>query len=73
MKYKNILKIKNRKKFLKELEEDKRRNFESNMKFVELYALWLKRTSNKDWSKQQKMIIDEVYKSNRYMRLKPAN
>lgn len=72
MKYKNILKIKNKKRFLKQLEESKRQNFESNMKFVELHALWLKRTSNREWSRRQKIIIDEVYRSNRHMKLKPA-
>jgi|GEM_PF-2173098 hypothetical protein len=70
MKYKNILKIKNKKRFLKGLEESKRQNFENNMKFVELHALWLKRTSNKEWSKRQKIIIDEVYKANRHLKIK---
>jgi hypothetical protein len=43
------------------------------MKFVEWHALWIKRTSNKEWGKKQKIIIDEIYKSNRHMQLKPAN
>lgn len=73
MRYKNILKIKNRRRFIKELEESKRQNFKNNMKFVEWHALWLKRTSNKEWGKRQKIIIDEIYKSNRHMRLKSAN
>jgi IS5 family transposase len=73
MKYKNILKIKDRKRFLKELEDSKRQNFVDNMKFVEWHALWIKRTSNKEWGKKQKIIIDEIYKSNRHMQLKQAN
>lgn len=68
----NILGIKNRKKFLKELNLSKKQNFENNMKFVRLYAEWLKRTSNKEWSRQQKRIIDEVYKGNRRLKINPA-
>lgn len=66
---KNILGVKNRKKFLKELEESKKQNFEDNLKFVKLYAEWLKRTSNKDWSKRQKFLIDSIYKRNRHLKL----
>lgn len=51
-------------KLLKELAQEKKRNFESNLNFVIFHAKWLKRTSNRDWSKQQKKIIDEVYKAN---------
>ncbi len=72
MKGKGILKIKNRRAFLKSLALSKKRNFENNMKFVKLRALWLKRTSNKEWSERQKLIIDEVYKSNRYAKIKSS-
>lgn len=68
--YKNLLKIKNRKRFLEELDESKRRNFDDNLKFVKLRAEWLKRTSNKEWSRRQKMLINEIYRSNRHMKLK---
>ncbi len=66
----SILGIRDSKKFLKELEESKKKNFEDNMRFVEFRALWLKRRSNRDWSRRQKMIIDQVYRSNRHMRIK---
>ncbi len=59
------------KKLLKELALEKKRNFEDNLSFVRLHAAWLRRISNKEWSKQQKRIIDEVYKSNRKLRIKP--
>lgn len=66
------LKIKNRKAFLKALEDDKRRNFEDNLKFVKLRAEWLKRTSNREWSKRQKLLIDSIYRSNRHLKLNSA-
>jgi hypothetical protein len=72
MKGKGILKIKNRRAFLKALALSKKQNFENNMKFVKLRALWLKRTSNREWSERQKLIIDEVYRSNRYARIRPS-
>ncbi len=56
-------------KLLEELAKEKRRNFESNLKFVILHAEWLKRTSNREWSRQQRRIIDEIYKGNRKMRI----
>lgn len=56
-------------KLLKELAEEKKRNFKSNLEFVVLHAKWLNRASNKDWSKQQKKIIDEVYKGNRKLHI----
>ncbi|MCL5106065.1 MAG: hypothetical protein M1331_01540 [Candidatus Marsarchaeota archaeon] len=52
-------------KLLKEIALEKKRNFEDNLKFVIFRAKWIMRKSNKEWSKRQKIIIDEVYKSNR--------
>ncbi|UCE37227.1 MAG: hypothetical protein JSW00_17410 [Thermoplasmata archaeon] len=43
---------------LKELEEDRKRNFEERLKFIDLYVEWLKKTPNEVWSKQQKELID---------------
>ena len=45
---------------LKELEEDKRRNFEERLRFIDLYVEWLKKTPNKVWSRQQKELIDGI-------------
>lgn len=59
----------NKKKLLKDLKEAKEKNRIGNLQFVDLHVAWLKRTSNKDWSKRQKIIIDEVYKRNRKARL----
>ncbi len=62
-------KIRNRKKFLKELAESKKQNFEDNLKFVKLRAEWMKRTSNAEWSKRQKLLVDSIYKRNRHLKL----
>ncbi len=70
MKDKNPLKIRNRKKFLKELADDKKRNSEDNLRFVKLRAEWLKRSSNEEWSKRQKLLIDSIYKRNRHLKLR---
>ena len=55
-----------------ELAKEKKRNADDNLKFVKLRAEWIKRKSNKDWSKRQKSIIDRLYKSNRKLKLKRA-
>lgn len=73
MKHKrSIFGVKDRKKFFRELALSKKQNFEDNMRFVKLHAEWLKRTSNKEWSKQQKMFIDSIYKRNRHLKLNQA-
>lgn len=69
MKYRNLLGIKDEKSFLRELALGKERNREDNLKFVRFRAEWLKRKSNKEWSKRQKIIIDEVYRRNRHLKL----
>ena len=43
---------------LKELEEQKNRNLQERMEFIKLYAEWIKKKSNKEWSSQQAKIID---------------
>lgn len=45
-------------KDLKELEEEKERNREQRMQFIDLYAKWLKKTPNKEWSRQQNKLLD---------------
>ena len=45
---------------LKELEEDKKRNFEDRLRFIDLYVEWLKKTPNKIWSGQQKDMINRA-------------
>ncbi len=43
----------------KELEEEKKRIFEERMRFIDLYTDWLKKTPNKAWSRQQKVLLDQ--------------
>ena len=44
---------------LEEMKNFKQRNFKQRLEFIELYAKWLKKTSNKEWSSQQKKIIEK--------------
>jgi len=43
-----------------ELEEQKRRNFQERLKFIDWYAEWLKKTPNAVWSKVQKNFIEKT-------------
>jgi hypothetical protein len=42
---------------LKELEKFKEDNFRERLEFIDMYVKWLKKTPNKEWSKQQKDLI----------------
>lgn len=44
---------------LEELEKQKKKNFQQRLEFIDQYVKWLKKTPNKEWSKQQKKIIDK--------------
>jgi hypothetical protein len=50
-------------KDLKDLEEDIRLNRKQRMEFIDMYAEWLKKTPNKEWSRQQNMIINSGFRS----------
>jgi len=52
-----------RKGFLRELKEEKKKNYEQNLKFISLYVKYLKSKSNKEWSMEQKKFIDSIYSS----------
>ncbi len=43
---------------LEEMEKWKKQNAEERLKFIELYAEWVKKTPNKVWSAQQNMLIN---------------
>jgi len=43
---------------LKELNKLKEENFKERLAFVEKYANWVKNSSNKKWSSEQKKIIN---------------
>lgn len=42
---------------LEELEKAKEKNFQERLEFIDSYVEWLKKTSNKEWSQQQKKLI----------------
>ena len=46
-------------KDLRELEEEKKRNFKQRLQFIDTYVEWLKKTGNKKWSKQQNKLINK--------------
>ena len=48
---------------LNSIKEDKKKNFEQRLKYIEEYAEWVKKTPNDIWSKQQKKLIDSTLKS----------
>lgn len=43
---------------LKELEKLKEENFKERLKFIEDYVEWMKKSTNKTWSTQQKDLIE---------------
>jgi len=43
---------------LEELKKQKEENFKQRLEFIDKYVEWLKKTPNKEWSSQQKKIID---------------
>ncbi|MCC7573643.1 MAG: hypothetical protein KO464_09720 [Candidatus Methanofastidiosum sp.] len=52
----------NREQILKELQEEKERNFKQKIEFAEFYAEWIRKTPNKEWSKQHSKFINSMYK-----------
>ena len=42
---------------IEELERLKKQNFEDRLKFIDMYAEWVKK--NKNWSRLQKEIVDQ--------------
>ena len=43
---------------LKELKKQKEENFKQRLEFNKKYVEWLRKTQNKEWSRQQKDLID---------------
>ena len=62
----------NKQKLLKGLKADREKNRIGNLRFIDLHVAWLKSKSNREWSKRQKLIIDDVYRKNRHLRPKPV-
>ncbi len=43
---------------LEELKAQKEENFRERLKFIEQYSEWVKKTPNKEWSSQQKKVVN---------------
>lgn len=43
---------------LKELEREKKKNFEERMKFIDFWTDYIKKHPDKKWSSQQNFLID---------------
>ena len=43
---------------LEELKRMKEENFRERLEFIDLYVEWLKKTPNKEWSSQQKELME---------------
>ena len=46
---------------LKELEIDKKKNFEERMKFIDFWTEYIKKHPDKKWSIQQNLLIDSQF------------
>ncbi len=47
----------------KELERIRKQMIEERKRFIDMYVKWLKKTKIEEWSKQQKELIDSIFKS----------
>jgi len=45
---------------LKELEEDKKKNFEERLKFIDMWVDYIKKHPDQKWSAEQKVLIDKA-------------
>ncbi len=45
---------------LHELREEKKKNFEERLKFIDSYVEWLKRTPNREWSPGRRIFWSEI-------------
>jgi len=59
------MKAENIKVNLKELKEFKKRNFRDRLDFIKFWVDYIKTHSDKEWSKQQNVIIDSQLQSAR--------
>lgn len=47
---------------LEELKKEKERNHKSNLAFIDFYVEYMKKHTNKEWSRQQNRLINSIYK-----------
>ena len=53
---------------LKELAEEGKRNAEQRLKFVKFWVDYMRKSSNKKWSSEQKEFIDALYQNHEQWR-----
>ena len=47
----------------KALKNRKRQNLLDNLKYIDLYVEYIKKTPNKEWSREQNKFINSIYRS----------
>ncbi|MBI4162983.1 MAG: hypothetical protein HY513_04830 [Candidatus Aenigmarchaeota archaeon] len=48
---------------IEKLKDRQKKNAEDRLKFIEMYAEWVRKNSNATWSKQQNMLINSQIRS----------
>ena len=48
---------------VKDLKKRKRQNLLDNLKYIDLYVEYIKKTPNKEWSHRQNKFINSIYRS----------
>jgi len=50
-------------KLIKKLKEEKRRNLLGNLRYIDIYAEYVKKAPNREWSRRQNAFINSIYRS----------
>ena len=58
---------------LKEMKEFKKRNFKDRLDFIKFWIDYMKKHSDKEWSKQQAVLIDSQIQNSRNLLKKKNN
>jgi len=48
---------------LRDLKKSKRLNLLGNLRYIDLYVKYIKKATNKEWSRRQNKFINSIYKS----------
>jgi len=48
---------------VKTLKKRKRQNLLDNLRYIDLYVEYIKKTPNKEWSRRQNKFINSIYRS----------
>lgn len=58
---------------LKQLKEDKKRNFQERLKFIDMWVDYIKSHKPEEWSEQQRMLIDSQMQNSRDVALRKSS